>query len=78
MLSCKEVTEHADEYLAQELPLSRRIGVGLHLMMCKHCRRYVKQLRWLIGAFGELPRQASDEEVSEVMSRVKGRKPPAA
>lgn len=74
MLNCKEVAERADEYLAHELSLGARAGVWLHVMMCKHCQRYLKQMRWLIGAFGELPREASDEEVTEVMKQVKSRK----
>ncbi|MFG1260957.1 zf-HC2 domain-containing protein [Xanthobacter flavus] len=44
MLSCREVTEKASAYLDQELSWSARAQFRLHLMMCKHCRRYVDQL----------------------------------
>lgn len=55
MLKCKHVVEKADA-LVDGTPLSRRerFALRLHLMMCHHCRRYVRQLRALLGF---LPRE---------------------
>lgn len=44
MRSCKEVTSLISESLDRRLPLGQRLGVRLHLMMCKFCSRYRKQL----------------------------------
>lgn len=45
MLRCREVTRlHASDEL-ERATLATRIGVRLHLMMCRHCRRYVRELR---------------------------------
>lgn len=44
MLRCREVVEllATDEW--RHAPLSRRLSLGLHLMMCRHCRAYRRAL----------------------------------
>ncbi len=49
MLNCKEVARLiASDELADAVWLNRAL-VGLHLMMCRHCKGYAAQLR-AIGA----------------------------
>ena len=45
MLKCKEVVDRADA-LVDGTPLSwrERFALRMHLLMCHHCRRYVRQL----------------------------------
>ena len=57
MLSCKDVTQLISESMDTSLPIGKRIGVWLHLLMCKFCARYERQLlliretvRGLVGA----------------------------
>ena len=49
MLKCKHVVEKADA-LVDGAPLSKRerFALRLHLLICHHCRRYVRQLRALV------------------------------
>ena len=47
MLSCREVAALASETLDREMRFRERIGMLLHLMLCRVCRRYVKQMRFL-------------------------------
>ena len=44
MYSCKEVTQMVSESLDHKLPLIQRIGIRVHLLMCRFCSRYRKQL----------------------------------
>lgn len=44
MLSCKDVTRLLSESMDRSLPLGKRVGVRLHLLICKFCSRYEKQL----------------------------------
>jgi len=44
MLSCKDVTKLLSESMDRSLPLGKRIGVRLHLLICKFCARYERQL----------------------------------
>lgn len=53
MLNCRDVTQHASDYLDKTLPLGQRLKLRLHLFMCIHCRRYLKQLRATIGLIGQ-------------------------
>jgi hypothetical protein len=62
MLSCKEITEKANEYLESELPFGTRLRVRMHLLMCTHCRRYVKQLQTTIRAIGLMKEQETVDE----------------
>ena len=47
MLNCREVTQLASESLDRKLALKERIGLHFHLMMCKLCTRYVRQLKFM-------------------------------
>jgi hypothetical protein len=44
MLSCKDVTQLLSEAMDRSLPLGKRIGVRFHLLICKFCARYERQL----------------------------------
>ena len=44
MLSCKDVTRLLSESMDRSLPLGKRVGVRLHLLICTFCSRYERQL----------------------------------
>jgi predicted anti-sigma-YlaC factor YlaD len=70
MLRCREVTRlHASDELARA-SLWTRLGVGMHLAMCRHCRRYVRELARIREAVGALYRDSSEQpERDEAMVR---------
>jgi len=45
--TCKDVTQLASEALEHELSFRQRWGLRLHLWLCRNCRRFVRQLRFL-------------------------------
>ena len=47
MLNCKEVTQLASESLDRKLSLKEHIGLRFHLLMCKLCTRYIRQLKFM-------------------------------
>jgi predicted anti-sigma-YlaC factor YlaD len=55
MLSCRELSETATDYLEGTLTLRQRAGVRMHLLMCKHCRAYVDQLAKTIALLTAAP-----------------------
>jgi anti-sigma factor ChrR (cupin superfamily) len=72
MLKCQEVELRADA-LVDGTPLSRRerMALGMHLFMCRHCRRYVRQLRALTAHLRDRgPASAHDDQVQAVVNRV--------
>jgi hypothetical protein len=54
MLSCDKVTRLYSSEALRTTPLGRRLAVRFHLLMCRHCRRYVREL----AAIGRAARQA--------------------
>ncbi|MED5238436.1 MAG: zf-HC2 domain-containing protein [Pseudomonadota bacterium] len=72
MLKCKEAVEKANA-LVDGAPLGwrERFALRLHLLMCHHCRRYLRQLRALvISLHRSPPNAASDEAVKHVMDKL--------
>lgn len=48
MLKCRELVNNADELIdGAHLSPARRLSLHAHLLLCQHCRRYVRQLREL-------------------------------
>ncbi len=61
MFSCKKITGMISESMDRKLPLSRRMGIRFHLMMCSLCRRYEQQLLFIRSV---LRRDKETEDIS--------------
>ena len=48
--NCREATRLQSEALDRSLGRRQRIGLRTHLLLCKWCRRYGKQIRFLRSA----------------------------
>ncbi|MEX2488073.1 MAG: zf-HC2 domain-containing protein [Pseudomonadales bacterium] len=72
MITCKQVYETASDYMDTSSSLTTRIWLRLHLMMCKHCRRYVHQLRITSSATAHLdkPKIPEDEEIDRLVNKL--------
>ncbi|MFZ4698981.1 MAG: hypothetical protein ACOYMG_02920 [Candidatus Methylumidiphilus sp.] len=80
MLSCKEVSCLASKGLDSRLSWRERFGLWMHLMMCRLCRRYVRDQRFMRKAFKQARRdgmppsssvtlpKASRERIRQVLS----------
>lgn len=71
MRNCKDVTQLISESMDTSLPIGKRIGVRIHLLMCRFCARYERQLllirdtvRHLVAA-EDKPEDPSGEILSE-------------
>ncbi len=45
MLMCRDLAEIASDYIDNELGTRQNLSVKMHLMMCKHCRSFIGNLR---------------------------------
>jgi hypothetical protein len=72
MFNCKEVTRMVSESLDRALPFYQRMGIRIHLMMCKLCTRYRKQLLILREAIHL--KSKHDEEIELPISLPSGAK----
>ena len=76
MPSCRDITEHASEYLDRQLTPWQRLGFRLHLMICLNCRRHLDQLKLTIGTLGRLqakspPQPPAEQKVQEIVQLLK-------
>lgn len=45
MKSCREIHLEASLLLDGELPYPMALGLHLHVLLCRHCRRFLRHLR---------------------------------
>jgi predicted anti-sigma-YlaC factor YlaD len=45
MLMCRDLADIASDYIDGELTNRQTLSVKMHLMMCKHCRTFIGNLR---------------------------------
>jgi predicted anti-sigma-YlaC factor YlaD len=50
MKTCRNIHDQASDLLAGELSRSERLVIRLHLMMCSHCRRFMRHLELLANS----------------------------
>ena len=74
--NCREATRLQSEALDRPLGLGQRIGLRIHLVLCKWCRRYGKQIGFLRSAAHRLekheqclPPQSLPPEARERINR---------
>jgi len=65
MLTCKEATRLISESLDRDLPFRRRLGLRIHLVLCRLCRRYARQLFFLQTLLRNYGRTAAEEDSRE-------------
>lgn len=61
MLSCVEVTRLYSDAQERELALGERMGLGMHVMMCKGCRRFGRQMGSIRSIAREYARKPDDD-----------------
>ena len=70
--SCHDVQTELTEYGEGALPLSRRIGIWIHLRFCKVCAGFMRGLRALPGlakiALG--PQEEAPETAFKILAEV--------
>lgn len=73
MLKCRDVAREASDFIDHRIPWHQRPGWYLHLLLCHHCRRFIRHLRTSVRVAAGQPKQtASAEEVSKILGRCTG------
>lgn len=72
MLKCKDIPETAEQLQDGTLSFGQRLSLYFHLVMCGHCRRYISQLKMMLGMISQSDadstKQAADSEVEKIMN----------
>ena len=77
VITCKNIMETASDYLDESPGFLRMLTLKIHLIICKHCRRYVRQIQLVSEATGRLNRipEPADEEIDALLKRLQSRMP---
>ncbi len=70
MLACKEVTRIVAAEELDEAGWKRRLAIRLHLLMCRHCRRYAAQLRAIGKAAHSILGTGPEDQDSDAIERL--------
>jgi anti-sigma factor RsiW len=57
-LTCRELVELVTDYLEATLPVEERTRFELHLGYCSACRTYLREMRQVLHAAGELAEES--------------------
>ena len=84
--SCKEMSHHSSHELDAPLGFWQKIGCSIHLLLCRYCRRYRGQLKFLSRVAhecpppnlsqGRLPPAARERLIAAVRSNKSSGQPP--
>ncbi len=73
LLTCRQITDTASDYLEGPVTLTRRLSLSMHLLMCKHCRRYFRQLELTRGVAARATQSSepTDAEIETLVGRLR-------
>ncbi len=74
MLSCKEVGELLSKALDQKLSFGARARLKLHLIICKRCSCYKKQLQFVARSASRLMHSDKDKQALPPLSDEAGKR----
>lgn len=63
MLTCRQVTEQASEFLDGQMGWRKQLQLRLHMLMCRHCSRYLGQLGSTVRLVRSMPREQPEPEI---------------
>src|SRR5271167_2120744 len=71
--SCREATRLQSEGLDRRLSLRQRLGLRIHLLLCKWCRRYGRQITFLRNVAQENPDKMAESVVQNLSAEARER-----
>ena len=71
MLSCRDISHHAGDYVEKQLSFRQRISYGIHLLLCGHCRHFLRHFRATLAYTRSLQdaEQISDTKAQEIATK---------
>jgi len=71
MLKCNEVSEQASEIVDGNVKGMHKLKVQMHLMMCTHCRSFVKKIKMTKGVISKLTLEpVPDDKLDKIMQGI--------
>ncbi|AGI25499.1 anti-sigma factor family protein [Pseudomonas sp. MT3] len=58
MLTCKELVARSSDLLDEQLGFREKLALRRHLLLCRNCRRYLRQMRLTQATLRALPEKS--------------------
>ncbi len=68
MFRCNDVSQKVSQSLDASLPLHHRMAVRMHLLMCRYCARFRRQLIMLRKVSRHMDDEASIDETTATLA----------
>jgi len=65
VLTCRDVSERATDYMERAMPLRESLAMRLHLGLCGACRNYLGQMRMTAKLLRNRPLGSPPDRLSE-------------
>jgi hypothetical protein len=63
MFRCKDIHDHASDYLDKRLSPWQRIQFRWHLFICVHCRNFVRQMRVTLSSLAGMKKTTDNNAI---------------
>lgn len=70
MLKCRDVLALGSVYVDGAQTPGARLALRAHLLICSHCRQYIRHLRLSIRSIEALPLPVSEPQLAAVLARI--------
>lgn len=73
MLTCKELVARSSDLLDDQLGFRERLAVRRHLLLCRNCRRFIKQMKLAQAVVRQMPDEppADADDLAERLARAR-------
>lgn len=65
MLTCRQVTDKASDFHDGRMGWREQLQFRLHVLLCRHCSRYLAQLGGTVRLVRSMPRDPPEPEVED-------------
>lgn len=73
MLSCKQASQLVSQSFDRPISARERLALAFHLMICKFCRRFNRQLTQISSVIHKLTRHTEQDESLQLSAEAKQR-----
>ncbi|MEW5757368.1 MAG: zf-HC2 domain-containing protein [Pseudomonadota bacterium] len=65
MFKCRDIHDHASDYLEKRLSWWERVQFRWHLFICVYCRNFIRQMRTTVSTLASLKKRPDDNTVEK-------------
>ncbi|MHC5350835.1 anti-sigma factor family protein [Metapseudomonas furukawaii] len=73
MLTCKELVARSSDLLDGQLGFRERLAMRRHLVLCRNCRRFIRQMKLAQAVVRQMPDEppADADDLAERLARAR-------